>query len=264
MTGRSPDARVVRAKRDRVRTTASVNRESNMRQTVKILYVLGLVALIAVPLMARAVAEQRPISDFLAVQLNTVATWCTQADASPNRCVNFDAFGKRAAANTLKLGTEFAGSVKVRELADGTAHVTVVLLTTDALCWGSQWDDSLPVPAYVPAFGYNAVAVKGGAPAALGSGLTKLEFTMPSVDAPLPSYYQLMYVGDPDYPVLSATTEFSCRGALRSGSGYPDGTPGAAHVTQVMLLQPYYKHLLCPAGDCWPVEVVKFWPTGAR
>ena len=232
-----------------------------MRQTVKILYVLGLVALIAVPLMARAVAEQRPISDFLAVQLNTVATWCTQADASPNRCVNFDAFGKRAAANTLKLGTEFAGSVKVRELADGTAHVTVVLHTTNAICWGSQWDDSLPGPnKYVAAFGYSPLLVyRDKKPAALGSGLTKLEFTMPSVDTALPEFFQLMSDLDPDYHPLSVTTELNCTGALRAGSGYAEGTPGAAHVTQVWL-----NRLLCPAGDCWPAEVVKFWPTGAR
>ena len=229
-----------------------------MRQTVKILCVLGLVALIAVPLLARAVAEQRPISDFLEAQYpNSYTAWCTQADALPNRCVTFDAFGKRAAANTLSLGTTFAGSVKVRELADGIAHVTVVLHTTNALCWGSQWDASQN--KYVAAFGYNAAAVKAGSPAALGSGLTRLEFTMPSVDAPLPEYWFLMGNSDPDYPVLSVKTELNCTGALRSGSGYPDGTPGAAHVTQVWL-----NRLLCPAGDCWPAEVVKFWPTGAR
>lgn len=233
-----------------------------MRRTITFLCAFGLASVIAAPLIARAVSEQRPISDFLAVQLNTVATWCTQADALPNRCVAFDAFGKRAEAWGLDLGTTFAGSVMVRELADGTAHVSVVLRTKNALCWGGQWDEVLG--RYVDAFGYNAMLVSAGNPASLGDGLTKLEFTMPSPDAPLPNYGQLMYIGDPDYPLLSANTEISCKGVLRIGSGYPDGTPGAAHIAQVMLLQQWYKRELCPAGDCWPTEVVNFWPTGAR
>jgi hypothetical protein len=240
----------------------SINKEANVRRSVKILCVLGLAALIAAPLMARAVAEQRPISDFLAVQLNTVESWCTQADVSPSRCVAFDAFGKRAEYFGFDLGTSFAGNVKVRELPDGTAHVSVLLRTTNALCWGGQWDDSLG--RYVDAFGYNGTLVSEGNPPSLGDGLTKLEFTMPSPDAPLPNYRQLMYIGDPDYPLLSASAEISCKGVLRSGSGYPDGTPGAAHIAQVFLLQQWYKQELCPAGDCWPAEVVNFRATGAR
>ena len=231
-----------------------------MTRSTRFLCAVGLASLMVVPLVAQGPAQVRPIDDFLAVQLNTVASWCTQVGAVPDRCVAFDAFGKRAEAFGLDLGTTFAGSVMVRELADGAAHVSVVLHTRNALCWGGQWDETLE--GYLDAFGYNATGVSQGNPAALGDGLTKLEFTMPSADAPLPNYAQLMYIGHPDYPLLSAHAEITCKGLLRAGSGYPEGTPGAAHVTQVLLARQWYRQGLCPAGDCWPAEVVSFRPTG--
>ena len=224
-----------------------------MKHSGKIWWLVGLAALLAMPSMAWAQAEQRPISDFLEAQaVNSYVVWCTQEGVSPQKCVSFDAFGERAAYFGLDTGTEFAGSVKVRELADGTAHVTVLLHTKNAICWGGQ--------SGVAAFGYSPLLVyRDKKPAALGSGLTKLEFTMPSVDTALPEFFQLMSDLDPDYHPLSVTTELNCTGALRAGSGYAEGTPGAAHVTQVWL-----NRLLCPAGDCWPAEVVNFRATGAR
>jgi hypothetical protein len=220
-----------------------------MREHEKLLWGLGLALLIASPLAANGRAERRPISAFVNVQKGTVGG----LDPESPSYLSFDAFGK-----TVPLGDEttFEGSVTVRELADGRAHVLVILLTTNAACWGFD------TGTWSPAFGYLPREVREGATPSLGDGLFRAEFTMPALTTPLPTYGQLFTAGS-GYVLLRLETMVNCRGVLREASGFPDGTPGAARTTQI------YMPLTggpagCAAGDCWPSEKVVFWPTGPR
>jgi len=200
--------------------------------------------------------QQLPVSSFLAAQPATqIQIWFDPVTLNDLR---FDAFGTRNAVLGLNLGTSIDGRVTVRDLGGGTERVTVVLNTRDALCWG--FVDLTP---FVPAFGRNPAAVQGGAQASVGNGMTRIVFTQPTV-SPLPTWNQVI-TGTPPYVLESVTSAIMCQdGELRSGSGFPDGTPGFAQTTQTGLY-----NTGAPGGcplehdaDCYPAEKVQFKPTG--
>jgi len=88
---------------------------------------------------------------------------------------------------------------------------------------------------------------------------------MPSPDAPLPNYRQLMYIGDPDYPLLSASAEYQhARAYCEAGRDILTVRPVRLTSRRSSCCSSGTKQELCPAGDCWPAEVVNFRATGAR
>jgi hypothetical protein len=143
-------------------------------------------------------------------------------EPATDRLLNFDQFGKRAQFFGLDVGTTFEGRVTVRTLADGRAHVSVLLHTRNAVCWGFQGDFK---GQYPPAFGYTPREVFSGLETSLGDGMMNIEFTLSSPDDPLPNFFSV--------PLESVTVVINCSGELRNGSGFPDGTPGRAHTTHV-------------------------------
>jgi len=220
----------------------------------------GLALLVALPLAVSARTEQLPITDFLNAQ--PLWYWNGWHDPATYRYLNFDAFGKSAEAWHLPLPT-FEGSVTVRELADGRAHVSVRLLTRNALCFGFQRDENELDP--VPALGNTTELVYAGRAPSLGDGLLNVEFLMPSPGSPLPNYFNL-FKHDPNYPLLRVSAVVNCTGELREGSGYPDGTPGMAHTTQVGVFATGVPRGYPPEqdGNYYPSERIEWWPTGGR
>ena len=104
-----------------------------------------------------------------------------------------------------------------------------------------------------------------GATPSLGDGLWTIEFLIPWPTDHLPTYHQTQ-PGDPVYPRLRLSAVVNCRGALRPGSGYPDGTPGAARTTQVGLFATGTPGG-CPHerdANCYPSERIDWWPVGPR
>jgi hypothetical protein len=217
---------------------------------------LGLALLLAVPSVSWAQAQQRPISEFIDAQTLVPTTYTPWFEPASGNWLFFDAFGKYNDRFDLALGTTFDGRVTVRPIAGGGAHVSVVLHTKNGLCWGYKDPVS---PANI-VFGNRPLAVQAGAPAALGDGLTKVEFTMPSMDSPLPDFFEDL--GSDMYPLVSMMAEVTCKGELRAASGYPDGTPGTAHTTQVGFFTRGVPGDCVALGGCFPAEKVDFKPTG--
>ena len=203
-----------------------------------------------------------PVSIWLDAQTPEMTTaW---NDPATHRVLTLDGFGKRAESFGLNgLNTTFEGSVLVREYDDARAHVSVVLHTRNAVCWGFQRDNSDTNP--LEAFGYAPYEVAEGATPSLGDGLFKIEFLIPWPTNRLPTYYETQ-PGDPVYPRLQLSHVVNCRGTLRAGSGYPDGTPGAARTTQVGLFTTGTPSGCPPErnANCYPSERIDWWPTGRR
>ena len=215
----------------------------------------GVAVLLAVPTPSWAQAEQVPIDDFIAAQqVGPPTTWTPWVDPATNQWVYFDAFGTFNQRYSLDLGTSFDGRVTIRPLADGRAQVSVVLHTRNGLCWGFRGS---PVPANL-VFGNRPSVVQGGATPALGDAVTRVEFTMPSPDAPLPDFFE---IGTEDYPLESMAAVVNCDGEFRAASGYPDGTRAKARTTQTGLYDTGRK-VDCAVEDCFPAEKVEFWPVG--
>lgn len=221
----------------------------------------ALALLLVMPSPSWAQAEQRPISDFIAAQSVFPPTYTPWVDPATNQWLMFDAFGTLADRFALDFGTTFDGRVTVRPLADGRAHVTVVLHTKNGICYGFN---GAPTAATL-AFGERpSVIGVTGAPAALGEAVTRFEFTMPSMDAPLPDYFADL--GYEDYPIEFLAAVVNCDGELRAASGYPDGTPGKAHTTQTGLYMTGVPGGCPPEQDasCFPAEIVFFRPVGRK
>ena len=204
---------------------------------------------------AQGPVQQLPVSSFLNAQPATqIQFWFDPATLNDLR---FDAFGKRNAALGLNLGTTVDGHVTIRNLDGTTERVTVVLNVRNALCWGF-----VELTPLVPAFGRTPAAVRAGAQASVGDGMTRIAFTQPA-GSPLPTWDRIIS-STPPYILESVTSAIMCQdGELRSGSGFADGTPGFAQTTQTGLYQ-----TSAPGGcplehdaDCFPAEKVQFKPT---
>jgi hypothetical protein len=202
-------------------------------------------ATLVVAAAATGAAQQRtqvlPVSAYLDALPDVSLGW---TDPATGNSIFTDAFGKRAAVFGLHPGTVIDGQVTVKPLGSGKQKVTVLLHTTNAICWGFNSD-------LAPAFGYRPLDVADGlGRASLGDVMTRFEFTQP--------------VGPIDtgasWDVVQTTV--NCQGQLRAGSTYPEGTPGFAHTTQVGL---YITGVPsgCPPekdADCFPSERIQFKP----
>jgi hypothetical protein len=194
---------------------------------------------------ASAQTQQLPISVLQDLLPSTYASpWL---DPVTGNILIFDTFGKRNAALNLGLGTTVEGRVMVTDLGDGTQRVTVIALTKNAICWGFN-------SSFQPAFGFGPVAVANQfGPASLGYG------TLHSVFEPQP-VGPLIF----PWPEEFITVTITCDGQLREGSGFPEGTAGMAHTTQVGRYGTGVPGGCPPEheGDCFPAERVQFKPTG--
>jgi hypothetical protein len=200
---------------------------------------------------AGASVRHLPLSDFLSVQ---TAQICWTDPASPN-VLCFDLYGARAAANGLNVGTTFNGDVQINDLGNGRERVIVNWQTQGAICVGFTDVDF--------AIGNFAVDVAHGAPAVLGDGHTIFQWTQPTGSG-MPT--QAVIFDDPTGARVAekVLTNVMCRGALRAGSGYPDGTPGFGATTQVGNLRTGVPSGCPPEkdGDCFPAEKVQFKANG--
>ena len=232
-----------------------------MRRCKTLTWGFGLALLVALPLVVSARTEQMSITAFLDAQ--PLWYWNGWNDPETHRVLDFDVFGKSAEGWGLALPT-FEGSVTVRELADGHAHVSVRLLTKNALCFGYQRDEN--DQNAVAAFGYTTALVAAGNTPSRGDGLLRVEFLILEPGSPLPNYFDLFGGRDPTYLLLSVSAVINCTGELRGGSGYPDGTPGTAHTTQVGLFATGVPRGYPPEqdGNYYPSERIEWWPTGPR
>jgi hypothetical protein len=215
-----------------------------------------LVPLLTVASLSSAQTRQIPLDQYLAMHDYAENGYFVgyYSPATPDVWVYFDLVGSRVAFLGGDVGTTVTGNVTVRSLPDGRALVTVLIHSTNALCWA--FDFAL---SPTPTFGASPrqVVVLGYTPS-FGQGMERIEFTMPSPETPLPPLWELW---TPEFPVTSLVTEFSCNGMLTAVSGYPAGTPAMAHVTQRGLF-PAGEPARCPAGDCWPAELAFYKPIG--
>ena len=219
---------------------------------------LGVAALCLARPAAQGPVQHLPISVFLdgqvwAVHLNT------GLGELPKRSLVFDAFGTQARLLGLDVGTSFDGSVDVRELSNGRLNVSVHLNTQNGICWGEE----VVGGTWTPAFGYSRTELDGsGLAPSLGDGLLHIEFTMPSpLTLPLPKMQDL-WISEV-YRATSVDILVRCEGTLRGGSGYPELTPGRALMNQIRLIDAGANGR-CAGRDCWPVELIEFWPTAPR
>lgn len=229
---------------------------------------LVLALVVGLPTMSWAQAEQRPIDEFLAAQRvgPDIIDFTSWYDPVTWKEIQFDAFGTFNEAFGLNVLPTFNGRVTVRALADGRAHVSVLLQTTNGLCWGYQSADPTVPEISDNAFGSTPEAVALGKPAARGHGVLRIEFTMPAPESPLPAYFDLVFFGISDYWLESVATVINCDGVLHAGSGYPEGIPGKARTTQTGLFTTGVPGGCPPEKDasCFPAERVEFWPAGRQ
>lgn len=203
------------------------------------------IAIIAMATAGRTSAQtqQLPISSFLDLLGPTVFEgW---SDPTNGNLLFIDAYGKRNAALNLNVGTTVSGKVMVMDLGDGTQRVTVQVQTRNAICWGVNSN-------LQPAFGYSPAAVFNNlGPAALGSTNIRL-------------VYEPQPVGQiaVDWPLETFMSTVTCQGLLRPGSGFPQGTEGLAHTTQIGLGGTGVPGGCPPEQDanCFPAEKIQFKP----
>jgi hypothetical protein len=228
---------------------------------------LGIAGLLAPISVSAAAPTTWSIQDFIAVQ----GTHCFFPDDAGN-CFLFtppapnyvfwgnDAKDRGAAVDYAgleaaylrahggpSLGTTFSGTVKVEPLADGRDKISVVLHTHNAASRAMRISDNTPL------FGYSVPEVLRGARAALGDSLLELVYINPTVGWPLADLGQLSFDPVPGQQVVFLHFEATATGALRSGFGVREGTPGQLHVNQVGLIgKPYGSRHFNP----FPAELV--------
>lgn len=155
------------------------------------------------------------------------------------------------------LGTTMDGTVIEYPLADGRAHVTVVLHTKNALTWVSDIESSFPGPLQ---FGHFAPDVLAGADAALGESTLKWVFINTAPGAPLPDLIELLNhlfgaIPEDGHETISMYFVARASGTLRAEFGVDDGTPGRAHITQTgTLLRTPFKGK--GTADGFPAEII--------
>lgn len=224
-----------------------------MKTTIRSMLGAGLALALLAPTQLLAQTQQLPISAFLEAQAPTAQSFWS--DPAGGGLIGFDAFGTRNEALGLGLPTTFSGSVMIDDLGNGTERVKVSLHTQDAICFGFV--------GATPAFGRSPAEIAGGAAPSLGDGYIEVGFTQPT-GAPLPRFGLIIF-SVPPIVLESVRGNIMCQdGELRSGSGYPDGTPGFAQTTQVGVFQTGVP-TGCPPekdADCFPAEKVQFKPTG--
>jgi len=226
---------------------------------------------------------QRPISDFIDAQ-GTTNIWQPYGDeiAWSENANQFDTpnagwFDWLGFANEYfvanggpDLGTVITGNVTERPIPGGrSVHVTLHGENVMAWAFDNWLDPDYPNPwADKPlAIGAREDAVFAGATPALGECNFLWAFTDTNpVGSALPDLVYTFNVGPwqdpPDYwPYMDWATQLhfdgSATGALHEASGWPEGTPGEMHISQVAhLSSPSHS----PNFDGFPVERVMYGP----
>jgi hypothetical protein len=218
--------------------------------------------------------HSRPLSDFLLAQGSTsngyppLPDYFGWANNDPqNLLANVDYEGLAgeylASHGGPDVGTQVAGTVTERPLADGRAEVTVILHVKNAITWarplptinrftdpllfGQRGDQLLADPSLTPA---------------LSTCESKVVFINTAPGAPLPDV-QVAFGNGPAQPgqeLVAIAITASGSGQLHALAGVPEGTPGRIHVIQTGLF-------LRGSGqgataDNYPVESITLRPVG--
>jgi hypothetical protein len=178
-------------------------------------------------------AKTRPIQDFLSTQTNSfpslAASW---SDPVSGRLAWVDYAGVMSqqivASGGASLGTKMDGTVVERPLDDGTAEVTVLVHTTNAFVYVTDF------PNLNPLFGNTPTDVAAGSLAGLGKCLLQVVFINSAPGAPLPDLLQAF--SNPGGVRFVAMTS-TATGPLNANFGVPDGTTGFFQMTQTGVLQ---------------------------
>ncbi len=250
-------------------------------------------ALILVSLATQAIASQRPLSDFVSRQ----GSYCLvmNPDGSPNcqtshygagaGCFLFlpptpnftgwsdpnaqlsasvdyaglmDQTLQTMTGGAKSLGTSFSGMVSERPQADGTAEVTVILDTHNALTWVVQGFDYAADPLV---FGHRVQDVASGATPALGDSHLKIVFNNSRPGALLPDVEELFFCRLQD--VKFASFEVRAAGTLGPASGQPDGTPGFMQTTQTGVIGAAFRNNFNGRlYDAFPAEHIRVHAAG--
>jgi hypothetical protein len=210
-------------------------------------------------------ATQRPISDFLNAQgsIGPLPGFQTPFFVGWYALSGLNGFVDYAGVTNsfllsegINLGTRFTGSVTERPLPGGTAEVTVVLQTKNALAAGFG-----PTGTILFGFGTDEIQANPSVgPLAVGDSVLQVVFQNTAPGAPLPDLVTIF-----SFPP-SKTVSFrgTATGPLRAASGVPEGTPGQMTISQTGLLatavraNPHSR----VAFDAFPAELVNFQVVG--
>jgi hypothetical protein len=200
-------------------------------------------------LTAHAQTVERSLEEWLAVQgtfcLPDGAGGCLQWQGpQPNigvvgdpdfaRCGLVDYAGVHArwltsqSDGSIALPTSVTGTVKEHTLPDGTAEITVRLVTTDALAFAVQGCAGATLGPVL--FGWSPAEVLAGATPSLGDASLKFQYIVPAPGLPFHDLVQVIASPEPGTMLVASTLDADSRGELRAAFGVPDGTPGTLSV----------------------------------
>ena len=151
--------------------------------------------------------------------------------------------------------TTISGQVIERPLADGRAHVTVLIRTKNALTYVVEDASDFSGPLL---FGNRALEASAGADHALGSASVQIQFINTAPGAKLPDVLQLLFFPDPEQEVLLFTVNNKAKGPLTALFTGTEIMPGINLGTQVGLLGNTNCVTDSPSAvaDCFPVEKI--------
>jgi hypothetical protein len=190
----------------------------------------------------------RPLHDWLSRQTSLYGWSDPNTPSLPFIFVDYAG----AWAGFLHLPTFIEGSVKERVLRDGTTLVSVQVHGTDAFCYGL--DGGKLVFGYTPA----QLNANHSLHAALADFDFKLDFiSLLPPGSPLPSFTAI-----PNSRLVHVQITAEATGTFRAASGYPEGTPATAQVTEVGLFSVPAKGdgAVGTRNDYYPAEHVHFEP----
>lgn len=186
-----------------------------------------------------------------------IANFFGASDPEQGRLASIDYAGLASYWAGGAFGTSFSGTVIERPLADGRAHVKVVLHTGNALTWVVD-DPTLSDFNGPLLFGNRAPEVVAGAEPALGSSSMELEFINTAPGADLPDVMQLLFFPEVGQQTLALRINNKAKGPLTALFGVDEGTPGLNVGTQIGLLSNPQCGADSPSAvaDCFPVEKI--------
>jgi hypothetical protein len=196
-----------------------------------------------------ASAGERPLSDFLSRQGHWCAVFteddidcaasyytsvkgaCNDGDfafvfphfmGAPEGYVAVDFLGEFG-----DFGTTVDGNVSEHARPDGTAEVTFMLRSHDALMQAFNWDGQI-------IFGGNS-----GTDPTLGEAKAIIIFSNTAPGAPLPDLHQLHFCPAPGQAEKKPLTSWvAASGPIRAAFGLPDGTPGRLNFNMNLVIRP--------------------------
>jgi hypothetical protein len=214
------------------------------------------VLFVLAPVVVRAQATIRPLSDFLDKQVVSSVNgspFIIWDNTNLTRYLSIDYSGKvndfivsKGGPNS---GTTVTGTVMERPLKNGTAEITVQLHLENAIVWGNQViGNATPL-----VFGHTPLQIVNGADPALGKVNLTLKFTISAPGAPLADLSTIAFTTKTEvFQQLNTVAQ----GTFRAAYGVPEGTPGFAHTTQTGIYQS--KGNGGPYGDYFPAGFIDF------